>query len=804
MKKKIILISIISALVVAITMTSLALAGVFDKKKTEFSIDKERIVFSVLGESETITPSETDGVVWSSSNSAIVSVNDGVVTSVSNGIAEISASRNGQTVYCVVVVEYEAVITPGISINFDKTVMEIALEYETQKTIFATVEKDGEPYQTQITWSSLNENVATVEDGVVTAKAKGAAVIKAQVDNGEEYAQAFCAVNVVDDVDILATEKTDYYTTDVIDLGIKVMLNGQQINNSAVMLRSSDISVATVENGKIYPKKAGTVDIFAVYDNVERRFSLNITEKHFISTAQEFLDMDGKGENIVYELKANIDLTQTPLQTYEDKAVFVKTFNGLLDGKGYTVKFSYTPAGQKMRGLFGTISMNAKVENLIIRGNVTLDGDYQNGVVGSMLGTIENCYIDVVQRQTASSSGNWLITTPIFGGLSGTIKNTIIKTAGYAGSNPVTRLSLGTAVTGKFDNVAFVSPTEKPDIGWGTGVYNSKIKGSVFQGFYAYTDLLDITTTNGYMIKNDNDDNVYEYLEFTEKQTFGSAWAFSANDITLCGSSIVFEIVEITTAKQLKEIPLGNGGIIYRLKNDIVMTGETLANITNSSSYVYIETFNDILDGNGHKITYEVTPDDGQKFAGLIYNVGANATIKNLRIDAVVNGKGDNVYAFCYKNMGTIENCYIKAQMVHDGNSGGNYTATYSFMWEQSGLISNCIFNGTSSITGGNKGGLSISRRSYGTYNTVAYTSPSNSAPTYKNNLWSGYLSTQELSEIRLYTGLDEIKNGGNGKTITSTGSAYQYNGATDKQTFGGAWTISANGILLLDKNVES
>ncbi len=777
-------------------------------KNSEFSLNKTSIKFTELGVSQTLIPSVLEGVVWQTSNAAIATVDGGVVTSVANGVAEISATYKDKIAYCVVVVDYQEVLVSGLTVVFDKTSMDIAPKYGNTQKINVTVTDGGQVIETNIVWSSSNESVATVKDGLVTAVNKGVAVIKARVELNGEFAEAYCTVNVTEDIDILATEKTDYFTTDIIDLGVKIIVNGELDEQVETAYYTSDVAIATVdEKGLITPKKAGFVDITVRCGSISKTFSLTITEKHFITTAEDFLAMDGKAEGIVYELKNDIDLSDITYAVNGNSVAAVMNFNGTLIGNGYKVKYTYAQDSsntQKFGGLIKTIGENASVSGLGIRANVTFYGDYQYAVFATIKGKVENCFIDVTERMSSSSSGNWLVTTPIFGGASGTISNTIIKTAGYAGSNAVTRLPLGTAFTGTFDNVAFVSPAEKPDIGWATGLYNGRIKdSSLVNGFYAYKDLLDITTANGLVVRNENNDNEFEYLAIENTQVMSEPWAITENDISLCGKSVFYDYVDITSAEQFMKIPVGNGSTVYTLKNDIVLTDKTLVNVVDTNNYAYLNGFNDILDGNGFKISYEVSPVDKQKFVGLISNVGKNAVIKNLRVDAVVSGNGDNNFALCYKNEGLIENCYVKAYMDHNGVSSGNYLSTYSFMWEQSGAVSNCIFASTASIQLNIKSGISISIRTYGTYSTVAYTSTSNSAPSYRNSLWSGYLSTEELASVRLYTGIAEIKNGGYGKNITSSGSAYSYVTATEKQVFGDAWSIGENGILLLGKNVE-
>lgn len=135
----------------------------------------------IVGDSETITatinPSNaTDqNVIWSSSNTAVATVNNGTITAIAPGTADIKAECGGKTAICKVTVNKKAVV----SITLSETTLTLT-EGETH-TITATITPSDATCQT-ITWTSSNTAVATVINGKITAVATGTAVITASCD----------------------------------------------------------------------------------------------------------------------------------------------------------------------------------------------------------------------------------------------------------------------------------------------------------------------------------------------------------------------------------------------------------------------------------------------------------------------------------------------------------------------------------------------------------------------------------------------------------------------------------------------
>ena len=125
-----------------------------------------------------VTPTNADEdrtVSWSSSNEKTVSVKDGLITALAEGKATITAKAGSISATCEVTVEHTVVNVE--SITLDVTALELK-EGET-KQLTATVLPANADDKT-VTWTSSNESVASVSNGLVTAIARGTATITAK------------------------------------------------------------------------------------------------------------------------------------------------------------------------------------------------------------------------------------------------------------------------------------------------------------------------------------------------------------------------------------------------------------------------------------------------------------------------------------------------------------------------------------------------------------------------------------------------------------------------------------------------
>ena len=150
---------------------------------TEHAITLEKGGNKVLEIKLTPANATNKSVTWVSSNTSIVTVTDGVVVGVAPGSTEIIAKSGNYTDKCQV-----TVVVSATSVSLDLT--ELTLSPGETATLKATVLPEDST--DEVEWSSSDETVATVQNGVVTAVAEGEATITAKA--GEKTAT--CSVKV--------------------------------------------------------------------------------------------------------------------------------------------------------------------------------------------------------------------------------------------------------------------------------------------------------------------------------------------------------------------------------------------------------------------------------------------------------------------------------------------------------------------------------------------------------------------------------------------------------------------------------
>lgn len=210
----------------------------------------------------TITNSDDLAVTWSSSDSSIATVaGNGVVTGQAAGGVTITATHSsGKTATCTITVTEPV---PALSVTLNQTTAEVEAGQNVTLTATATPAEN-----VTVTWKSSDETIATVSNGTVTGVKEGKATITATATNGTETKEATCLVTVkakaiTTDITLDKTELT------VVAGGESVTLKATTIpaENVTVTWKSSDTTIATVENGKVTGIKEGTATITATVTN---------------------------------------------------------------------------------------------------------------------------------------------------------------------------------------------------------------------------------------------------------------------------------------------------------------------------------------------------------------------------------------------------------------------------------------------------------------------------------------------------------------------------------------------------------
>ncbi len=221
----------------------------------------------VVGNSYTFTAAikpanaNNQDISWSTSNPAIATVKDGVVTAKSVGVVKISArtADGGFMASCMVTVNNPSVAVNGVSLNKTDTILAL----ESTLKLIATVSPSNATNKT-IYWTTSNPDVASISDGLVTAKAVGVVKITAKTADGSFTAS--CRVEVKDpgikpsSVVLNKANATVIVGNTLTFTATVLPANAYNTDTSWI---TSDPAIATVKDGVVTAKSAGVVKISA-------------------------------------------------------------------------------------------------------------------------------------------------------------------------------------------------------------------------------------------------------------------------------------------------------------------------------------------------------------------------------------------------------------------------------------------------------------------------------------------------------------------------------------------------------------
>ena len=137
-----------------------------------------------VGATYEVKASNADGATWTSDDETVATVSArGVITAVKGGSATITLSKGKEKLTFAITVK-----TPSITLNSEFATV------QTGDTL--NLEATANPENSSVVWASERQDIATVENGVVTAKLPGTAKITATITvNGIEY-KSICEVTV--------------------------------------------------------------------------------------------------------------------------------------------------------------------------------------------------------------------------------------------------------------------------------------------------------------------------------------------------------------------------------------------------------------------------------------------------------------------------------------------------------------------------------------------------------------------------------------------------------------------------------
>ena len=259
-----------------VTVTDQVKTGV-----TGVSLNKTELALEV-GETGTLTATvaptnaTNKGVTWSSSNNEIATVDNGVVTAVSAGeaIITVTTEDGAKTATCKVTVNAPQTV-PVTGVTLTKT--ELTLAEGGSEKLTATVEPANATNQT-VTWSSNNEQVATVADGTVTAVKAGTATIMVTTADGSKTAACEVTVNAPTKPVTNVTLEPTTLTLEAGSTGkLTATVEPSDATNQTVTWSSNNEQVATVADGTVTAVKAGTATIMVTTADGSKTAACEVT-----------------------------------------------------------------------------------------------------------------------------------------------------------------------------------------------------------------------------------------------------------------------------------------------------------------------------------------------------------------------------------------------------------------------------------------------------------------------------------------------------------------------------------------------
>lgn len=348
----------------------------------------------------------------------------------------IRASYNGytleRTIEVSVVEEITIVMKKEIEIyTYSNQALNEQGIYDSQNIFTSGVLNGQEIDASALTWESEDEEIATVENGLVKGHSQGVTSVKASyVLNGQTF---FETCRVIVDLTKITIDKEPQKLYKIETDGSAIIDTGYYgIKDNNIEFNFSDITdnnniksldVKTVVDGKYSMNNAdllgGVRKIKASTNKVEYVIEVIVYSK-IIKTADEFIALrtyggvESSSTNFTfggyYALGNNIDLSGkeigVPFVQSSDVSVrALEGFVGIFDGCGYTIN-----GGTYYASIFGSLGKDAVVKNLAII-NATLKIDHEkantkvNIVSAFTYGTLQDVLIDYYVVGNANTNG---------------------------------------------------------------------------------------------------------------------------------------------------------------------------------------------------------------------------------------------------------------------------------------------------------------------------------------------------------------------------------------------------------------
>ena len=283
----------------------------------------------------TVMPSNATNknVTWSSDNTNVATVNNGVVRAVGEGSANITVTTvdGNKTATCMITVlpeeepepepeptpepdpEPEVINVESVALNSQNEELKIG---ETI-TLVATVMPSNATNK-NVVWSSDNTNVATVNNGVVTAVGEGSANITVTTVDGNKT--AVCKITVVDEQeDVIST--ISYDITDSTNKNV----------TATITFNRNDVTITNNDGSNQYVFETNGEFTFEYVDS-EGNTGTNTARVNWIDKEAPVLEIEyeniNDGKEVKVTIKSNEELLEVDgWELSEDRMSMSKTFS---------------------------------------------------------------------------------------------------------------------------------------------------------------------------------------------------------------------------------------------------------------------------------------------------------------------------------------------------------------------------------------------------------------------------------------------------------------------------------------------
>ena len=268
----------------------------------------------------TITPDNATNknMTWHSENEDIASVSNGIVTAVGHGETTITVTTEDgeKTAECTILViepEPEEIHVENVELNLQ----DISLEIGEKATLVAVI-TPNDATNKNVTWTSEDESIASVNDGIVTAIRPGETMITVTTEDGEKTAE--CKITVME-------EKEELISTISYDC---TELTNQNVV-ATITFNRDDVTITNNEGKNEYVFEENGTFTFEYIDG-DGNVSQNIARVTWIDKETPKIDVNYETINNGKVVKVTIQSSEAlkPIGGWtlaEDRLSMTKTFD---------------------------------------------------------------------------------------------------------------------------------------------------------------------------------------------------------------------------------------------------------------------------------------------------------------------------------------------------------------------------------------------------------------------------------------------------------------------------------------------